>query len=1453
VLGEARQQIIDLFTGTFGYTHVSDLGMDPTEAQLTGHLRALCRHRVRPQDYLVVYIAGHGEVLDGGRHVLLTADTDPHDIPDALSTMRLADKMLLGTPLQRLLLLLDTCYSGQGGNQIAAAVLTGMEREWTGSDRPGLVVVTSTQPFEQADTGAFPALLSQAIHNRPTAGQVPPSLELGAVVDAMNSNSDRPQHQRIGMIALGLTGHIPDFLPNPRHRPGMTDIDLHMQQVAEWDTHAERREVEFRRRFLVRAMGGPTDAPAWWFTGRHAALTDIASWLASPAQPAALIVTGGPGSGKTAVLGLVSALAHPEDRRTVPLDALDLPQGAVPPLGAIDVTIYAGGLTHDQVLAGIAAAARIDAKTVSELLAGVGAQRASRGRVFTAVIDALDEAADPQQLVSQVLRPIIEYDHCRTIRLLLGTRPHLLGLLNPPGNSYGAAVATIGLDSDLYADQTALTAYTIRCLLEASPHSRYLDIPPEQARAVAVAVAEAATPSFLVARITSTTLAWEQSIADPRDPPWLASLPRLPSDAMRADLDTRLGEEAQRARDLLRPLAYAEGQGLPWENIWAPLATAISRNEYSDADLFWLRAHAGSYVVEATEAGRSAYRLYHQALTEYLRADTEAIGLDEPAVQQAFVEILSRVPRTMDATRDWNRAHPYALRHLATHAALAGSVDALLTDPEYLVHADPDTLLRALPHARTRDGQRAGVIYRASADRHRHASRKTRRQLLAIDAARHGAVAMCDALSTDLPWRPRWATGTLTRSSLRLTLPGHTQPVQAIACTQIDGVPVAVAGSGTILGSGELRVWDLRTGQQRFSLTSPQIVSAVACTHIDGVPIAIADYRGESVVWDLRTGQQRAAFGGHSLMITAMTCTQIDGVPVAITVGGTPNLRENAEVGEAFVWDLRTGQQRFALPSSTQLATAVACGQVDDVPIAVVAHGGEATVWDLRTGQQRIVLTAHQQSISAVACAVVDSVPVAITAADTEVLIWDLRTGRQRTMLTGHTQPVTAITCAQIGDIPVAVTGAGIVRVSGGAVGDGEILMWDLRTGQQRGVLAEHTLPVNAVACDVVDGVPVALSGSGNSFGGGDSELLVWDLRAVSDSIALSGHSQPLTGAACTQIDNVPVVITSASTAAGTILGGVTVGEILVWDLRTGHQRAALSGHTLPVNAVACCVVEDIPVAITGGGKIAGGPAGEALVWDLRTGQQRAALSGHTLPVNAVACGKIGDIPVAVTGGGTIFGKNHAEVLVWDLCTGRRRGVLVGHKLPVNAVACGQIGNVPVAITGGGSIHNGDSAEVLTWDLRTGRRRATLTGHSQPVRAVACTQIDNIPVAITAASARANAGAGLFDSPSHLHSGDNAEVFLWDLRTGRRRATLTGHSQPVRAVACTQIDNIPVAIIGTGEALLVWNLLTCQQQETFAMPHEVAAVAIGAGHEIAVGAAIEVITLEPLAASTSLL
>ena len=73
-------------------------------------------------------------------------------------------------------------------------------------------------------------------------------------------------------------------------------------------------------------------------------------------------------------------------------------------------------------------------------------------------------------------------------------------------------------------------------------------------------------------------------------------------------------------RDLLTPLAWAEGAGLPRE-LWAPFATALADNlAYAQADITWLLELAGFYLVESLDQDRSVYRLYHEQFAEHLRA-----------------------------------------------------------------------------------------------------------------------------------------------------------------------------------------------------------------------------------------------------------------------------------------------------------------------------------------------------------------------------------------------------------------------------------------------------------------------------------------------------------------------------------------------------------------------------------------------------------------------------------------------------------------------------------------------------------------------------------------------------------------------------------------------------------------------------------------------------------------
>ena len=229
---------------------------------------------------------------------------------------------------------------------------------------------------------------------------------------------------------------------------------------------------------------------------------------------------------------------------------------------------------------------------------------------------------------------------------------------------------------------------------------------------------------------------------------------------MREDLDRRLTDQATRARDLLLPLAYAHGSGLPWEDIWPSLARALGNKSYTNDDLDWLVDHAGYYITETTveDGRRSVYRLYHESLAEHLRSSRDDIVADEATVTE---ELTRHTPFFADGYRDWAHAHPYTRANLATHAANGSRLDPLVTDPGFLLSASPPQLLAALPTAETPEGIAAADAYRRAAARLRVAPVEQRPAYLQLAARCARAPKLADAITNrqlPLAWRgtPVW-------------------------------------------------------------------------------------------------------------------------------------------------------------------------------------------------------------------------------------------------------------------------------------------------------------------------------------------------------------------------------------------------------------------------------------------------------------------------------------------------------------------------------------------------------------------------------------------------------------------------------------------------------------------------------------------------------------------------
>jgi hypothetical protein len=184
----------------------------------------------------------------------------------------------------------------------------------------------------------------------------------------------------------------------------------------------------------------------------------------------------------------------------------------------------------------------------------------------TVLLDALDEAelADASAIASELLRPLADLPG---VRVIVGTRPVARTADGGHGQLFpeldGPRTIFVELDRD--ANQQAdIAEYARRRLLDltGSVYAGRRDI----AAAVAARIANHSAGIFLFARLHTRTLVLRGSMVDPASAELTDLLRGGVSDAFAADL-RRYGPDESRLRALLRPLAWAEGGGLPRRDV----------------------------------------------------------------------------------------------------------------------------------------------------------------------------------------------------------------------------------------------------------------------------------------------------------------------------------------------------------------------------------------------------------------------------------------------------------------------------------------------------------------------------------------------------------------------------------------------------------------------------------------------------------------------------------------------------------------------------------------------------------------------------------------------------------------------------------------------------------------------------------------------------------------------
>lgn len=118
--------VVELFTSPeadYGEA-LGDLRHDPESSQLRQKLqRWLTAPERSAGDVAVIYYSGHGDVI-GDTFYLITADTVSGEyLTTALDISDIVKMLRESSPVRRLLIIVDACYSGQAAHEIAEAVV----------------------------------------------------------------------------------------------------------------------------------------------------------------------------------------------------------------------------------------------------------------------------------------------------------------------------------------------------------------------------------------------------------------------------------------------------------------------------------------------------------------------------------------------------------------------------------------------------------------------------------------------------------------------------------------------------------------------------------------------------------------------------------------------------------------------------------------------------------------------------------------------------------------------------------------------------------------------------------------------------------------------------------------------------------------------------------------------------------------------------------------------------------------------------------------------------------------------------------------------------------------------------------------------------------------------------------------------------------------------------------
>lgn len=509
--------------------------------------------------------------------------------------------------------------------------------------------------------------------------------------------------------------------------------------------------------------------------------------------------------------------------------------------------------------------------------------------------------------------------------------------------------------------------------------------------------------------------------------------------------------------------------------------------------------------------------------------------------------------------------------------------------------------------------------------------------------------------------------------------------------------------------------------------------------------------------------------------------------------------------GGITLWDVTTRKPKKTITNH------FSCFSPDGETFAHTNYTNKIHLRDTVTGESKHILEGHTDSVSCVLFSP-DSQTLASGSKDQTVRLWDVATGGHKETLTGHSSPVTRIIFSPDGQTLASRSK------------DQTVHLWDVATGEQKGALTGHPSPVSRIIFSPDGSTLTSMSD--------DKTIYLWDTATGERKKTIANQ-----GVITEPLERQEMIESVSFSSDGGTLATVRFNNtIRLWDTTTGALIQTLTNQEIDVKQtdyqkkiekVLFSSDRRMLVSITGGGNIH--------LWDVVTGTYKLLTESLGSVWSAALSPDVRTLATATFDG---------TIRLWDVATGKHKKTI--NNLYVRLDRTYRTDNIPLSPNGekfatgdyDGTVYLWDgvtrqeqrlsgqvyhlkdqpSRNVLfspdgstlaswgmskdvpiqLWDVTTGKRQRTLTGHAVWIKRVAFSPDGNT----------------LASWSSH----DETTIRLWDVGTGKHKLTLTGHIRLVESVAFSP-DGKTLVSGGLDSTVHLWDAVTGKNIRTFTDEH----------------------------------